>query len=208
MLRLRAKGTKGKTVNLLPFFALLISSALAVPGDRASWEVIQETPVPVSCTTLASTPWCRSEGVVHAPVGDVVEALRNMRYNASSFESVVRIDVVDDDVLHIVLDYPSPLSDRDYVAEYTYRVEGDAHIYSWKPANSRYPEVEDIVRLPNFAGEWRLEPRGNRTWVRYTWHAQINGSFPSFGYKTAWKKAGHEALKDLAQTQKAKLTIR
>ena len=50
------------------------------------------------------------------------------------------------------------------------------------------------------------KPAGSATKVRYTWEAEINGSFPEFGYETAWKRAGHEALKDLAQTQKAALS--
>ncbi len=200
--------TEGESVRAFSLLALWASSALAIPGAGVSWDVIQTDPVPVSCAEIPGGPWCRSEGVIHAPVADVVQALKNMRYNAAAFESVVRIDVVEDEVLRVVLDYPSPLSDRDYVAQYSYRREGNAHVFAWKPANAKYPVEEDIVRLPLFAGEWRLEQRGARTWVRYTWHAQINGSFPSFGYKTAWKKAGHEALRDLAQTQKAKLTIR
>ena len=190
------------------FLAGTIGVVLAAGQPR--WEMLQDKPVPVACAQIDGKPWCRSEGIVHAPTLDVVEALKNMEKNAHKFASVVRIDVVPDKtaerVLRVVLDYPSPLSDRDYVAEYKYRREGAAHVFSWVPANAKFPPAGDVVRLPNFAGEWRLKARGNQTWVRYTWQAEINGSFPSFGYKTAWKRAGQEALEDLAHTQNARLT--
>lgn len=187
---------------------LLLSSALAaVPGDDAPWEVLSTSPVKVECARVGGVPWCRSEGVVHAPIDAVSKALKDMRYNASAFSSIVAIDVLDESTIRVVLDYPSPLDDRDYVARYTYTEEGPVRVYSWVPAvHPGAPEVDGVVRLPRFEGSWRMEPREGSTWVRYTWQAEIQGSFPSWGYAQAWKKAGLEALKDLARTQKAKLT--
>ena len=193
----------------LLLLALTGSSAPAdaAPGDEAAWSELSKSPVRVECTEVGGEPWCRSFGLVHAPIDQVSNALQNMRYNAGMFEAVVKIDVISDDVLHIVLDYPAPLDDRDYVARYTYAQQGDDHVFTWVPDSaSQVPVAEGVVRLPNFAGEWRLTPRGDGTWVRYTWQGEINGSFPAFGYSQARKKAGHEALKDLANTQKAKLS--
>jgi len=183
------------------------TSGAAAPGDEAAWSELTSNPVRVECTEIGGEPWCRSFGLVHAPIEQVSQALQNMRYNAGMFESVVKIDVISDEVLHIVLDYPAPLDDRDYVARYTFSQQGEDHIFSWVPDAAAEVPVEDgVVRLPSFAGEWRLTPKGEGTWVRYTWQGEINGSFPAFGYSQARKKAGHEALKDLANTQKAKLT--
>jgi len=190
---------------------ILVFSSLAlagsVPGDRAAWESLTTSPVPVECVTAAGEPWCRSTGLVLAPIAQVSQALEDMRHNAHLFDSVLRIDILEGDAVHVVLDYPSPLDDRDYVARYTYTVEGDAHVFRWvSELHPGAPITDEAVRLPAFAGEWRLEPRGEHTWVRYTWQAEINGSFPSFGYSTARKRAGHEALKDLANTQGAALS--
>lgn len=187
---------------MLALAALVVASA-AVPSN-ATWEVLSSSPVYIECAKVGATPWCRSEAIIEAPVDAVVGALRNMRYSADKFESVVAIDVLADDTLRIQLDYPEPLDDRDYVAKYTYRQEGPAHVYAWSPAAAAAPEVDGVVRLPKFEGEWRLEARGDQTWVRYTWHAEIAGTFPTWAYSQAWKKAGHEALKDLARTQSAK----
>ena len=129
-----------------------------------------------------------------------------MSSNAGLFESVLSINVLAEDTMHITLDYPAPLDDRDYVAKYTYGTSGDARTFTWTPVvHDGAPETAAAVRLPNFAGEWHLSPQGAETLVRYTWQAEINGSFPTFAYSQAWKKAGHEALKDLANTQGAKL---
>jgi hypothetical protein len=183
------------------------AQASSLPGDEAPWAELADKPVPVACAEISGEPWCRSEGVISAPLEQVSQALQNMRYNADMFESVASISVLSDDLLHITLDYPSPLDDRDYVAKYTFSTDGDAHLFRWTPATDPgAPEVDGVVRLPNFAGEWRLEARGSGTWVRYTWQAEINGSFPSWGYSQARKKAGYEALKDLANTQKAELS--
>jgi hypothetical protein len=186
---------------------LIAAAAAAPPGDEAAWETLTTSPVKVECATVAGQPWCRSYGLIHAPIAQVDGALRNMSTSADLFESVLSIDVLAEDTMHIVLDYPAPLDDRDYVAKYTYITQGDTRIFQWSPVvHPGAPETAAAVRLPNFAGEWRLQPSGQNTIVRYTWQAEINGSFPSFAYAQAWKKAGHEALKDLANTQGAVLS--
>lgn len=187
--------------------ALLPSVALsAVPGDSAGWQSLSTRPVPIECTEVSGEPWCRSRGVVSAPIDQVSDALRNMRHNADAFESVVSIGILEEDVLHITLDYPFPLSDRDYVARYSFATEGDTQVLSWEPATHAGAPVGGNVRLPKFAGEWRLSPRAEGTLVQYTWHADVGGRLPAAAYDTARKKAGHEALKDLAHTQQASLS--
>ena len=186
---------------------LLAAAAANPPGDDAGWEVLASSPVRVECAQVSGQPWCRSFGVIHAPLSQVDGALRSMSTNTDLFESVLSINVLAEDTMHITLDYPAPLDDRDYVAKYTYGTDGDARTFTWVPVvHPDAPETAAAVRLPNFAGEWRLSPQGSNTAVRYTWQAEINGSFPEFAYSQAWKKAGHEALKDLANTQGAKLS--
>lgn len=185
----------------------LIASVAALPPQEASWRPLSTSPVLVECSEAVGGPWCRSYGVINAPIDQVAESLRDMATSAHLFESVLRIDVLSDDVLHITLDYPTPLADRDYVAHYSHANEGQSQIFTWEPvAHERAPVTDAAVRLPNFAGEWRLEPRGSSTWVRYTWQAEIAGSFPSWAYEVAWRRAGQEALRDLARTRKATLS--
>ena len=186
---------------------LYAAVALAMPSADATWEPLQDKPVPIECTTQGDATWCRSTGVLAAPVDAVTNSLKDMRNNASKFESIVQIDVLSDDAIRVVLDFPALLSDRDYVAKYTMREEGDARIFAWSSvAHPDAPPVDGIVRLPRFAGEWRLEPQGEGTKVTYLWHAEIAGSFPGWALPIARKKAGHEALKDLASVNGAALS--
>jgi len=187
---------------------LLTTLAHAAPPLDSQWDRLTSRPVPVECTEVSDVPWCRSKGVVVGAAPDqVAEALEAMKEGANAFESVLSVRVIAPNVIHVVLDYPAPLADRDYVARYTHTTDGGSHTYSWASvANEGAPETDEAVRLPHFAGSWQLEPHAAGTLVTYTWNAEIAGSFPTFAYKMAWKKAGHEALKDLAHTRGAQLS--
>jgi hypothetical protein len=176
----------------------LSSAAWALPGADAQWSVLSNGDPRIECTEVDSQPWCRSTGTVPLPLDKVSATLENMAAHQDLFESIVSIEVLAPDTMHIVLDFPSPLSDRDYVAKYTRSTEGSAHLYRWESVQrADAPEVDGVVRLPRMAGEWRLEPAGAETRVTYLWHAEIAGSFPSFALNQARKKAGSEALKDI-----------
>jgi hypothetical protein len=188
---------------------LVLASALALarPGADASWEVLDTSPVRIECTEAAGQPWCRSVGLIAAPLDQVAQAMEDMAGQSEVFEAVSLIDELGDDTYRIVLDFPGMFSDRDYVAKFTKHVEGDARIYRWEPVtHPKAPPTDDIVRLERMAGEWRLEPAGDQTKATYLWQAELGGSFPNWALSTARKKAGNEALKDLAKTRKAKLS--
>lgn len=186
---------------------VFLATAFAMPGPDAAWEVLDTSPVRIECTEVSGKPWCRSVGVIGAPVDQVATALEDMAGQSDVFEAVSQIDSLGDDTYRIVLDFPGMFSDRDYVAKFEKLVEGDARIYRWKPVtHPGAPETEDIVRLSRMEGEWRLEPAGDATRATYLWQAELMGSFPTWALPTARKKAGNEALKDLAKTRDAKLT--
>jgi len=185
---------------------LLISSALALPGPDAEWELLDSNPVRIECTEEGGKPWCRSVGIISAPIDQVASALEDMATQADVFEAVSQIDTLEPDTFRIVLDFPGMFSDRDYVAKFSKRTEGDARVYAWVPVtHADAPPTDDMVRLVRMEGEWRLEPHGDATKATYLWEAELLGSFPNWALPTARKKAGHEALKDLAKSRKAKL---
>jgi hypothetical protein len=192
------------------FFPLLLvtNDAHALPGPDVVFAPLDDKPVPVECAASApGGPWCRSFGVIEAPVERVAAALEDMKGNAHLFESIVSIQVLAPDTMHVVMDYPAPFADRDYVAKYTRTVDGASRRYRWDPVvHAGAPVTDSPVRLPRFAGEWRLEPHPRGTKVTYLWHAEVAGSFPGWAYETAWRKAGYEALKDLANTRSAVLS--
>jgi hypothetical protein len=181
-----------------------VGNAFALPPADAQWEVLAEGPPHIECVTVGTDPWCRSTGIVELPIDQVSVTLENMAAHQALFESIVSIKVVAPDTMHIVLDFPAPMADRDYVAKYTRSTAGDARLYQWVSVqHADAPALDGVVRLPRMAGEWKLEPAGANTKVTYTWQAEIAGSFPTWALSTARKKAGSEALKDIEKASKA-----
>lgn len=187
------------------WFTALLNVSYALPGSDATWSTLQTGDTTVECTTVAGEPWCRSSGLVELPIEAVSKTLENMAAHQDLFESIVSIHVLAPDVMHITLDFPFPLSDRDYVAKYARSTEGEAKLYRWSPVtDAAAPPVSGVVRLPEMAGEWKLEPAGSgKTKVTYTWHADVLGSLPNASLTIARKKAGSEALKDIRKASAA-----
>lgn len=192
-------------IHALPLLSLLTAApARALPGPDATWTVLSESGPRVECTEVGAEPWCRSIGTVPLPIDQVAATLEDMAAHQALFDSIVSITVLEPDTMHIILDYPALMSDRDYVARYSRVVEGEARMYRWVPVvHPKAPEVDGIVRLPHMAGEWRLDPAGSATKVTYTWEAEIAGSFPSALLNKARKIAGSEALKDIEKASTA-----
>lgn len=181
-----------------------LPAAWALPGASATWTVLSSGDPTIECTEDGGEPWCRSTGLVALPVEKVADTLEHMADHQALFDSIVKIDVLEPDVMHIVLDFPVIMSDRDYVARYTPSTEGDARIYRWESVvHAKAPEIDGIVRLPKMAGEWRLVPKDGQTLVTYLWHAQIAGSFPDAMLGAARTKAGQQALADIRKAAKA-----
>ena len=189
---------------MLTNLSLWIGSALALPPADAQWERLSSGPPEVACTTVDAEPWCRSTGLVALPIAQVAATLEDMPKYQDLFESIVSIEVVAPDTMNIVLDFPSPMSDRDYVAKYVRSTEGETRLYRWTSvAHPDAPPNDGVIRLPKMAGEWKLAPEGANTRVTYTWHAEIAGSFPNALLSRARIKAGGEAMKDIEKASRA-----
>lgn len=179
----------------------LVSTALALPPDSASWpEVLQNSNPRIECNTTGAEPWCRSVGMVPLPIEKVASTLENMEAHQALFENIVSIRKLAPDTMHVTLKYPWPLWNRDYVAKYTRSNDGGVWRYRWEPVSrADAPPVDGVVRLPRMAGEWKLEPVGAETRVTYLWQADVTG-VPA---TAARKIAGNEAIKDITKAAKA-----
>ena len=186
----------------------LTGAAEARPPASATWEPMLDDPVKVECTEHQGEPWCRSTGVIGAPIAEVFGTLKSLDENAKAFESLRSVRRVEPDTLHVVIDFPGLISDRDYVARYTHTTEdGGVELLAWEPvAHPDAPVERGVVRLDKMAGEWRLEPKGDKTLVTYLWQAELGGSFPSFAVPIARRKTGQQVLGDLAKTRGATLS--
>jgi hypothetical protein len=180
--------------------ASVLSSALAaVPGEAAAWSVVRDDIVRVECTTVAGEPWCRSVGTISAGIDAVDQTLSQIERSYVRFDKLLSATKLDAATRHVTIDYPSILSDRDYVARYSRRLAQGQRVISWEAVeHPDAPVVNGVVRLTEFAGEWRLEAVGGHTRVWYVWHADPAGDFPDWALPQAFKNTGHEVLLDLA----------
>lgn len=180
---------------LLPALAGLATAA--VPPDSSTWSALQTTPVKVECTTYQGKPYCRSTGVIATGVDTAVKAFEELDKHVSQMGSISAINRLETDTLHVVMDYPFPLDDRDYVAKFAHRTDGGTHVFAWTPVtHAGAPETEGIVRLSWMDGEWRFAPDGSNTRVTYVWEADPGGNLPDVG--AVRKKAGYLAVSDMA----------
>lgn len=178
---------------------LLVS--LALPGPDAAWETLQKSPVHVECTESAGAPFCRSTAIFQADAKLLFDTLNEMPDHVEKFESILEVNRVSADTMHVVMDFPWPLADRDYVAKYTPReLDGGGFVLEWTAAtNAAAPVTDGRVRLEDFAGSWTITPKGDgSSEVVYLWHALYGGALPDQALNTARKKTGQESLKDLA----------
>lgn len=181
---------------------LLLAIAFALPGADATWTTLSEKPVHVECTESEGQPFCRSTAVFEAEIGVLRQTLLSMDESSDKFDSIVSVDKLDEDVMRVVMDFPWPLADREYVAKYSREDREDGGmVLSW--VHTEHPKAGDPggnVRLTEFAGSWTLSPEADgRTRVEYLWHGEYGGALPDGGLNMARKKTGQESLKDLAK---------
>lgn len=178
---------------------LILSAAFAaVPPDSADWRALQSSPVKIACTTAGGQPYCRSTGVIGVPVSQASDTFARLDQYVSKMGSISSVTRLAPDVLHVVMDYPFPLDDRDYVARFARTTQADGTVvFAWTPTtHDRAPEAAGVVRLSWLEGEWRFSPEGDNTRVTYVWQADPGGSLPDVG--AVRKKAGTLAVTDIA----------
>lgn len=177
---------------------LLVSAALAVaPPDSSTWTPLASTPVKIECTDYQGKPYCRSTGVIGAPVEVASKTFEQLDQHVSKMDSITSVKRLESDTLHVVMDYPFPLDDRDYVAKFAHRVDGSTHVFAWTPVtHAGAPPINGVVRLSWLDGEWRFAPEGANTRVTYVWQADPGGNLPDVG--AVRKKAGYLAVLDIA----------
>ncbi len=178
---------------------LVISLAFGLPAQTSTWKPLQASPVKIDCTETAAGPYCRSTGVIGAPLETAVLTFEKLDQHVAQMGSISTIERLESDVLRIVMNYPYPIPDRDYVARFDHRVDPDgSHVFVWSPIqHARAPIDPDIVRLDRLDGEWRFKSEGDQTRVTYLWQADPGGRLPDANIFR--KKAGQYAIDDMAK---------
>ena len=118
------------------------------------------------------------------------------------FDRVTSSKIIRSDVVHIRIDMPFPISDRDYVVRYNIEEGYNDISYKFESAKDIYiPEYSSSIRLPDAAGEWYLKKlNDSSTQVVYTWNGYLGGDFPSFALTRAWTTQGNEMINWLEES--------
>lgn len=177
---------------------LFALAAHALAPASATWSTLQSSPVHIECTSTGATAYCRSTGVIGVAAAVAAETFRTLDQHVAQMASIVSVTRLHPDVLHVVMDYPFPIEDRDYVAKFTSSEVDGAYVFRWVPVTDAAAPPEDgVVRLDHLDGEWRFTPEGENTRVTYTWQADPGGNLPDVG--AVRKKAGAYAIGDMAR---------
>jgi len=180
-------------------FISFLSSSIP-PHSYNDWEILQDNKIWVGYTQTDFT-WCKSSSIFNYSIDEILEIVEDIENYYVIFDSIVSSSKNKDDVIHIMVDYPIPLSDRDYVVKFYKLLEDNTTIYRFHSDSSfNIPINDNYIRLNNAAGEWRLvNLKNGQTKVSYTWNGELKGMLPLWIYKRAWLKQGNEIMINLEE---------
>ena len=184
-------------INLL-FTSVALSSIPTL--DYNEWISLQKGEISIAYTEKNYT-WCLSMNTFDNKMEDLLNIIEDVENYHQIFDSIVKSTRDKNDIVHIMVDYPIPLSDRDYVVKFDKILKPQEIIYRFHSAtNFIIPEDENYIRLNNAAGEWRLKDMSNgKTLVSYTWNGELKGSAPMWILKKAWIRQGNEIMINLKE---------
>ena len=192
---------------------MVLSMLLLVPVALASWPeppstgwaTVQDAPLIACVQDADGRPWCYAEADAQVAFSRVVAVIRDLDHYPDTFDHVDQVRRVDANTAWIHIDYPSPLTDRDYVARFTQVDDaavtapagsvGGFHIRFHAAESADAPPTASAVRLPHAAGGYDAWDLGNgRTRIRYTWETEIGGDLPTWVSERARTTHGSEVI--------------
>lgn len=180
---------------------LLVAAALAVPADGTAWEEVQAEPK-IECAVVDQLLWCRAYGVTTASMDAVSAVIEDRPDYPKVYSHVAEVRAVDTHVYYTRIGMPSPFADRDQVFEAGREDVDGGRIYTWSSVvRDDAPVIPGVVRLVDAAGQWSIAPAtGGGTSLRYTWCAEMGGSFPTWA---RWRAAVMHANEMIGGTKAA-----
>lgn len=178
--------------SALAFFAVPRALAAWPTPPAAGWNKVQESPLILCARDDAGLPWCYAEREEAVAYARVVAVIKDLEAYPTVFAHIDKVQRIDADSAWIHVDYPSPLTDRDYIAGFALTPSsiipgGDPagalsafHLRFQAIRHTSAPQVtESAIRLTRVAGgydAWDLG--GGKTRLRYTWETEIGGDLP------------------------------
>ena len=184
-------------INLL-FISTTLSSIPTI--DYNAWVSLQKGDISIAYIEKEYT-WCSSMSTFNTKMDDLLNIIEDVENYYKTFDSIVESSRDKNDIVHIKVDYPMPLSDRDYVVKFDKILKPHEIIYRFHSATPFIiPEDQNYIRLNNAAGEWRLKDMNNgQISVTYTWNGELKGSAPMWILRRAWIRQGNEIMINLKE---------
>lgn len=187
-----------KLIILAAFTITSIGFALEVENTDSitDWHVLQEGKTWVGWTTYEGYPLCQARTSLPFSLEKVSAHIESVEAYPDLFERITETRVLENDVVHVLLDMPFPFAGRDYIIQYTKSKNNERWVFNFKSVTHVHaPENSSHVRLVNAGGEWILTPaKSGATLVTYSWNGELLGDFPNWGLTRAWKTQGTEVL--------------
>ena len=160
------------------------------------WNIIQKDETEIRWTTYSGYPICQATSVLPFSIESISSIIEDVRNYPKVFKRIHKTNILEKDIIHVMLDMPFLLSDRDYVIKYQKNKTQDNWEFTFIAVkHTNAPLDKDYVRLVNAAGKWKLISKDdNQTLVSYTWNGELLGDFPNFALERAWKTQGNEII--------------
>ena len=160
------------------------------------WNIIQKDDTEIRWTTYKGYPICQATSVLPFSIESISSIIEDVRNYPKVFKRIHKTNILEKDIIHVMLDMPFLLSDRDYVIKYKKNKTQDNWEFTFRAVkHTNAPLEKDYVRLVNAAGKWKLISKDdNQTLVSYTWNGELLGDFPNFALERAWKTQGNEII--------------
>lgn len=160
------------------------------------WNIIQKDKTQIRWTEYNGYPICQTISILPFSVESISSIIEDVGNYPNVFKRIHRTNVIEKDIVHVMLDMPFFLSNRDYVIQFRKNKAQSSWEFIFSAVTHKdAPLNKDYVRLVNAAGKWKLIPMDkNQTSVSYTWNGELLGDFPNFALERAWKTQGNEII--------------
>jgi len=160
------------------------------------WNIIQKNEIEIRWTTYDSYPICQTTSILPFSIESISSIIEDVSNYPKVFKRIHKTNILEKDIIHVMLDMPFLLSDRDYVIKYKKYKTPDNWEFTFSPVKHiNAPLDKKYVRLVNATGKWKLISKDdNQTSVSYTWNGELLGDFPNFALERAWKTQGNEII--------------
>ena len=137
-----------------------------------NWNTIQNENIQIRWTYYDGYPICQTTSLLPFSLESIASVIEDVGNYPNIFKRIHKTEILQNDIVHIMLDMPLFLSNRDYVIQYKKQKSQETWEFTFNAVEHLdAPENNKYVRLVNAAGRWKLTPENKKnTLVSYTWN--------------------------------------